>query len=174
MNSAYNTYSSCTAVFQNLHNLLPLFVHHIKLPFLLDDTTYLCSVLNCSISVTRMHLCWLDSLISHLSYVWNIDCRDGSKVLQLWKIHACRANCWCQVQHSILLKIYFLISCMWFFFLNYTEISTLYIFFSFYASLMWKYLKMDWQIVINSVNWPSVFPLTQFADGWKISTEDGG
>lgn len=59
-------------------------------------------VLNCSISLTRVHLCWPDSLIFHLSYIWNTDCRNGNKILQLWEVHACRADCWCQVQHAIL------------------------------------------------------------------------
>lgn len=29
-------------------------------------------------------------------YIWNTDCRNGNKILQLWEVHACRADCWCQ------------------------------------------------------------------------------
>ncbi|KAM7071555.1 uncharacterized protein M8220_008782 isoform 1-T1 [Acridotheres tristis] len=38
----------------------------------------------------------LDCTIFHLSYIWSTDCHHGNKILPLEKIHACRANCWCQ------------------------------------------------------------------------------
>uniref|UniRef100_A0A8V0XZ32 Transmembrane protein 14C n=1 Tax=Gallus gallus TaxID=9031 RepID=A0A8V0XZ32_CHICK len=38
---------------------------------------------------------WI-SLSFWRSYIWNTDCRNGNKILQLWEVHACRADCWCQ------------------------------------------------------------------------------
>lgn len=107
-----NIPSSCTEALQNVHSLFSFFFLSF-LSFFFNPSCevtlsafyvviLLIPVLNCSISLTRVHLCWPDSLIFHLSYIWNTDCRNGNKILQLWEVHACRADCWCQVQHAIL------------------------------------------------------------------------
>ncbi|XP_017933195.1 transmembrane protein 14C isoform X1 [Manacus vitellinus] len=43
-----------------------------------------------------LSICCLDCTISHLSYIWNTVCHHGNEILQLQKIHARGADCWCQ------------------------------------------------------------------------------
>lgn len=60
-----------------------------------------------SMSLLRTYLWNSSDWSSDLSFscIWNTDWSYGNEILQLWKSHACRINCWCQVLHHMLFLI---------------------------------------------------------------------